>query len=310
MKPTASLRYELDSEELSLPGGIALLNGQLTDGKRFRPQLLMRVADCLGVAAPLAAPYAIAVERIHNATLLHDDVVDEAQVRRNKPTLNASGENRKAILAGDLLLARALRDLGASANRGALEELFEVLVELTEGEWLQLESRYRLEVGERHLYEVARKKTASLIRWCCSVPGHLLGSLPKGSTASLGVFGTHLGIAFQLMDDCLDFDPASGKPFAQDLAEGQVNFVTQNLLRQSPEWRAEIEARLGRPNSGAFPAGLSVSLRRALLSVRRQAELEIETARASLAQSSLAASVQARLDEEVTQPVISQLFKN
>jgi geranylgeranyl pyrophosphate synthase len=299
----------LDPENLltDVPGGLALLNVfALSGGKQFRPQLLLLVSDALKVPRHVAAPYAVAAERIHNATLLHDDVIDESTRRRGKPTLNALGQNQHAVLGGDLLLAEALRDLGKTENLLALQTIFEVLVELSEGEWLQLEARYHVDVTERHLYEVAAKKTGSLIAWCCATPSLLVQSATADMVAAPGLkqMGRHLGIAFQLVDDCLDFDSKSGKPFAQDLREGQVNFVTLDLMEHDSQWKPEFF-------SAGTIAQLSEHPERTLLpSINRtlaKAEREIASAEAHLIHACLSPDVTDEIHNRVLEPFLKQV---
>jgi geranylgeranyl pyrophosphate synthase len=296
-----------DSPSTHVPGALELLNSNaLRGGKRFRPLLLTMVSEALGVPRNVAAPYAVAAERIHNATLLHDDVIDESNSRRGKPTLNANGKNRQAVLGGDLLLAEALRDLGKTENHLALQSLFDVLVELSEGEWLQLEARNQLEITERHLIEVAAKKTGSLISWCCATPALLIeGPTPNlPAHATLRRMGQHLGIAFQMLDDCMDFDRRSGKPFAQDLREGQINFVIFELLLDQPKWRNGIfsERTITELSNGTtFP--LASALDRTL----SKAGLEIASARAHLERAGFSARVNQRIDEGIFLPFLSQI---
>lgn len=234
------LEFKLNAEQSELPGALDLLNEHaLKGGKGFRPKILRAVAACLGLKSDRVDAFAIAAERFHSATLLHDDVIDDAVTRRGRPTLNAQGENKRAILGGDLLLAETLRDLGKTGQWIVLQDLLDVLVELTEGEWLQLESRHNADVDRRHLLEVARKKTGSVIGWCFAAPARISSlwelALP------LRLVGQSVGLVFQILDDVLDFDPSSsGKPYCQDLREGQINFVTVELLDLQPQLKTSI----------------------------------------------------------------------
>jgi octaprenyl-diphosphate synthase len=299
--------FDLDSLSSDTPGGLDVLNDfALSRGKRFRPLLLMKVAACLSVQPTIAAPFAVIIERIHNATLLHDDVVDESPSRRGRATINASGENKKAILGGDLLLARTLQDLGDSGNSSIIRDMFGVLVELTEGEWLQLEARHHFEVELRHLRQVARKKTGSLIGWCCAIPARLRGDRDS-LVDSLREFGVSIGVAFQLIDDCLDFDQSSGKPFAQDLKEGQINFVTRDLLEKSPHLKLEIKSHFASPASGDFSADFMRELESAKKRVLELAEREIVSAGSKISFSALKALERQRLEDEVLSPFLRQI---
>lgn len=289
--------------ELSaVPAGLELLNDRVLDGgKRMRPELLFRVAECLGLDRRTVLPYAVAAERIHNATLLHDDVIDEAKQRRGRPTLNANGENRRAILAGDLLMARTFRDLGESEHTPVLRDLFAVLVDLTEGEWLQLEARGVLDVSERHLRAVARKKTASLLSWCFSTPARV-ALQPQRVIDALRSVGMHLGVAFQLWDDAEDFNPASGKGFAQDLREGQVNSVVRDLLANDSRFREVIARSLGvglpEPLPGDLESAIHASRQRILVA----AGVEVAAAEVGLEDSGLEQLQVEALRERVLRP--------
>jgi octaprenyl-diphosphate synthase len=296
-----------------VPGGVRVLNEfALEGGKKFRPQLMLTAAETLGIDEKKIESYAVAVERIHNATLLHDDVIDESPKRRGRATINAKGENKKAILCGDLLLARTLQTLGEEAEPIVMKDLFDVLVDLMEGELLQLEARNRMEVGERHLLEVARKKTGSLMGWSCRVPARLLEASHSDSARSnqlsdrFNQLGVHLGIAFQMADDCLDFSSASGKPFAQDLNEGQVNFVVQALLEAHPEFKTEVEGKMAHPER-ELSSGFLSEIPGALRCIARRAEIELAAAESLLLSSGLKTKECEPLIEKIIRPFADQL---
>lgn len=275
---TRGQSFTVEADRTQLPGAFELINEfALSGGKQFRPRLLLRVAECMGVDAAVAEPFAKAAERVHGATLLHDDVIDESTQRRGKPTLNAAGQNRRAILSGDLLLAQALKEVGRTGHLSAICSLFDVLVDLTEGELLQLEARNNTRVDERHLLEVARKKTGSLIGWCFGVPAQILGA--ESLTVVLRSVGVSIGIVFQMLDDVVDFDLLSGKPFAQDLQEGLLNFVMLEVLRIDPRLRSRVFDPVWVDQfKRQHPPALSEGIRRTLA----KAEVELAVARASL----------------------------
>jgi geranylgeranyl pyrophosphate synthase len=302
MNPSVSLDLNIAESEFDsdLPGALRLIeNVALRSGKRIRPVLMLLVGQILGVPSDRAKPFAVAAEKIHNATLLHDDVMDEAKVRRGRPTMNANGENRRAIIAGDILLTRTLSQLVQADSPQAFVDLLRVLVELTEGEWLQLEARGIIEVDERHLREVARKKTASLISWCTSTPGYLAG-YDEGLVSSLRKFGEHLGVAFQMVDDCLDFDTGSGKPYCHDLEEGQVNFVIQRLLSNNPDHLAFVKSALYQPTSPLeIPNSTRADLQKALKDVQGKAAAEIAAAKHELIISGLDPGKQEKIIQNV-----------
>jgi geranylgeranyl pyrophosphate synthase len=269
-------RLTEDLNSTSLPEVAALLNKQtLVGGKKLRPALCFLMADVFSIPHEKIKLYAVAAERIHTATLIHDDVIDDAPKRRGKSTLNASGFNRRAILAGDLLLVRALKDVGLAGDLTILRDLNETLVQLVEGEWLQLESRGLVDRDEVHLRQVATKKTSSLIVWCCTIAGRLAALYPHHHKY-LKDFGVHLGLAFQMIDDCLDFSKSSGKPFSQDLFEGQINFVTQELIKGRPNLKrplAEVIGQRLKPNTAPWN---ELELKRACYIVGQKAVFEIK----------------------------------
>jgi octaprenyl-diphosphate synthase len=187
---------------------------------------------------------AVAAELAHAATLLHDDVIDEGDVRRGRPTSRLLWGNAVSVLSGDFLLTRAL-DLACGAGvPGALEELIEVLRELVAGEALQLSLRGSTEATEAEYRRVVHGKTASLFRWAARAGCRAGGGSARMADA-LGDYGWHVGIAFQLSDDALDFeaDPAAfGKALLQDVREGTLTLPVIRALEASPALRHELKA--------------------------------------------------------------------
>jgi geranylgeranyl pyrophosphate synthase len=191
-------------------------------------------------------PFARAAEFTHSASLAHDDVVDSAELRRSRETLNAATSNARAVLAGDLLLARVMVELSERGNLQIIHDLALVVEDLVNGEWLQLEARGKVDIGWDHLTEVSQRKTASLMAWCCSVPARLAYPNDTKLLESCRRFGSSLGIAFQIIDDVIDYDKSGEKDFAKDLKEGLVNFVTAELLRQKPSLSHSVSQCLGK----------------------------------------------------------------
>jgi octaprenyl-diphosphate synthase len=273
-------------ERSSVPEIESLLNRSvLWGGKRLRPLLTFLVADSLGVSLEGVAPYARAAEYTHAATLAHDDVIDEASTRRHRPTINSRSSNSRAVLAGDFLLAQALRELCVNPSTPLISGLSQVLVDMVSGEWLQLEARGVVEVSAQHLDEVARKKTASLLAWCCSVGPELKGVEPA-VVERFRQLGIHLGMAFQQVDDVIDFEPQGEKPFAQDVREGLVNRVAYEMIRANPAlvkplqrticlWREDHQAAA----QGASWPWSDEELQAARRGVRLSAEAHIEAGR-------------------------------
>lgn len=272
----------------------------LSGGKRFRPALCLMMGGILGASPESVLPYARVAELMHAATLAHDDVIDEATKRRNRPTLNKIATNQKAVLTGDLLLARVVYEIAALGNLEILRDGAQVLEDLVRGEWLQIDRRGNAAPTRQMLVEAAEKKTASLIAWCCTTPARLSGASPELLNSCMR-FGYRVGLSFQMADDILDFEKNGEKPYANDLLEGLVNFVILELTQQKPEVTPLIQELL---NSGIAampsptPTELSVAsekitasqawpwtnqeLERAKSSVRDQVRKLIQEARENL----------------------------
>jgi octaprenyl-diphosphate synthase len=198
-------------------------------GKRVRPLALLLAHACFGPVSPRARDLAAVAELVHMATLLHDDVVDDGDERRGRPTARRVWGNAVSVLAGDLLLVEALR-LGSRAHAETWSELLDTLRRLVDGEVVQLRGRLVVSLDEATYFEIVHGKTASLFGWGLRAGAREAGA-PAGAVEALGAFGVHLGVAFQLVDDVLDYDgdpAATGTTMLADLAEGKV---TLPLLR-------------------------------------------------------------------------------
>jgi octaprenyl-diphosphate synthase len=198
-------------------------------GKRVRPMALLLAHACWSPIDEKARGLAAAAELVHMATLLHDDVIDDGDQRRGLPTSRRVWGNAVSVLAGDLLLVEALR-LGGKASPTTWQELIATLGRLVDGEVVQLRGRLAVSLDETTYFDVVRGKTASLFEWALRA-GAREGGASEAATDALGAFGGHLGVAFQLVDDVLDYDgdpSATGKSMFADLAEGKV---TLPLLR-------------------------------------------------------------------------------
>lgn len=246
-------------------------------GKKFRPALCFMVGQLFGIAPKNLQSYARAAEFVHAATLAHDDVIDESRVRRHRPTLNARVSNARAILAGDLLLGRVMVELAQLGQLKIIQDLSNTVEELVLGEWLQLEARKIAGIDRQHLESVAKKKTASLMIWCCRVPAHLTGSDPDFLALCEGL-GESLGIAFQMIDDIIDYEVQGEKPFAQDIREGLVNFVTLEMIERNPSLRNAIERQLGQEETPPTWPWQSSELQAACDGVRARARAKLEMA--------------------------------
>jgi len=206
----------------------------VSGGKRLRPVLVLLTSRLCGYQGPRALQIAAVVEYFHSASLLHDDVVDHASVRRGRPSANARFGERHAILVGDFMYARACQMLVEDGSIDILSLYAEALRQMTEGEVLQLSQSFDPEVGESVYMEVIGRKTASLLA-AATESGAILGGVTRAERRSVHGYGWDLGLAFQLVDDALDYtgDVAQvGKPLLQDLAEGKVTLPLLATLKR------------------------------------------------------------------------------
>jgi octaprenyl-diphosphate synthase len=193
-------------------------------GKRLRPALLLLSSKIAGNGGASAVRLGAVVEMIHAATLVHDDVIDAAQTRRGRPSANARWGNHTCVLAGDWLYMQAFQLALRERNFQILDLLIGLTQMMVEGELLQLERIGRIDVTEADCMELVDRKTACLFSVCARL-GALAGSGDSGLQEKLGEYAWNLGIAFQLVDDVLDFtarETTLGKPVGGDLREGKV----------------------------------------------------------------------------------------
>jgi octaprenyl-diphosphate synthase len=227
-------------------------------GKHLRP-LCVALASRFGDGfTPRARGLAVAVELVHTATLLHDDVVDVAERRRGQPAACTVYGNAASIFAGDWLLVAALRRVGAAGYDGLLDKMLAVIDEMIMAESLQLERRGRVVADRAEYFRIVEGKTAALFRWAMIAGGRTAG-LDATCEAALETFGLHLGVAFQAVDDELDFGFASvvdqnsaasprgdgtGKDPLVDLREGKMTFPLVVALERDPTLRGRITGLL------------------------------------------------------------------
>ncbi len=210
-------------------GGL-LSSTVLSGGKRLRPRMTFMMADLFGVEHPTAAPFARMIELVHASTLAHDDVVDEAVTRRGLPSINAVASNKKAVLAGDYLLAYVLQAIAAYRRSDLLSEMAGIIGDLAEGEWLQIENSTDPALDWQAIEKVAQRKTGSVLRWCCVAPA-MLAEAPEDILSKTRRLGDAIGIAFQLTDDILDFKRTDGAEGA-DLKNRVINSVIFEALSE------------------------------------------------------------------------------
>ncbi len=193
-------------------------------GKRLRPTLLLLTGKMLGEISPTTIRLAAVVEFIHNATLVHDDVIDAADTRRGRPSANSHWGNSMTVLAGDWLYMQSFAVALGERNFEILTTLIEITQKMVEGELLQLTLLGRADSTKQQLLDIVERKTAYLFAGCTKLPALAMG-LNHGSAEKLGDAGKNLGIAFQLIDDLLDLTSTRevlGKPVANDLKEGKL----------------------------------------------------------------------------------------
>ena len=260
-------------------------------GKRLRPM-------CVSLAARFGSGFdgrvldlAVAVELVHSATLLHDDVVDHGDHRRGSPTARAIYGNAASIFAGDWLLIEALRRVQRSGVAGVLEDLFDTIEEMIFAESLQLEKRGRLGTGRETYFRVVEGKTASLFRWAMRSGGRA-GGLDERSCEALAEYGDHLGVAFQAVDDLLDLTGdarRTGKALFTDLKEGKTTFPVIVALERDPALRPLLEQVIKTPVDEPFGDHLADRVVEALRDTRAVEDcLELARDRSARAVAALA----------------------
>lgn len=217
-------------------------------GKRLRPALVL-LTGALGPSPDRRGliDTAAAIELIHTATLVHDDIIDQSTLRRQQPTFHRRWGVERALLMGDYLYATAFTMLAGLQTPYVMRIIADVCQELSRGELLEVEARYRLDLSEAEYLRIITDKTASLIGGCCRAGAHL-GGLTPDAVERIGVFGVKFGIAFQIMDDCLDLigdQRQMGKSIHADLDRGAVSLPIIYLARSlSARERARIFAPL------------------------------------------------------------------
>ena len=192
-------------------------------GKRMRPMLILLTAKNYGDVSSVTQNAALGLELLHTASLVHDDVVDESDLRRGQPSVNATYNNKVAVLVGDYILSTALLRVALSDNHEIVQELAELGRTLAAGEILQLSNISNQEISEEVYYQVIDKKTAVLFEACCKLGAISVGA-PRDIVEKAAKFGHNIGMIFQIRDDIFDYyDSAEiGKPTGNDMLEGKL----------------------------------------------------------------------------------------
>jgi octaprenyl-diphosphate synthase len=209
-----------------------LCHGTQLGGKRLRPAMLLLAAKAFGGITPEHIVMATVIEMVHTATLVHDDVLDQARTRRHVPTINARWDEHTSILLGDYLFAQSFRLAATLPSTEACQWIGEAARSVCEGELRQVLERDSLEMDEPTYIEIIEGKTAALCRVACQLGARFASAAPADVEA-LGEFGRCLGIAFQIADDYLDLwgdDQTVGKTLGTDIAQGKVTLPIIRML--------------------------------------------------------------------------------
>jgi len=222
----ALVEQEIAAENSAAIEPVCQISSYLTEGggKRLRPALLLLAAGASGYRGKSAIRLGAVVEMLHSATLIHDDVIDAADTRRGRPSANSRWGNHMSVLAGDWLYMQSFEVALRERNFAVLDILIDLTQNMVEGELLQLTRLGRIDVNETEATELAYRKTACLFSGCARL-GAVLGQQPKEIEDALANYGRNAGLAFQLVDDLLDFTASPeqlGKPVLNDLKEGKV----------------------------------------------------------------------------------------
>lgn len=230
-------------------------------GKRVRPLITLVAARHFTEDPSPAVPVAAAAELIHMATLVHDDVIDAAELRRGHETVNALWGNHVSVLMGDLLLARALVLLVAESRPEVVRIMADMIYYMCEGEIAQGIQVDNLDQDESHYFERIEKKTALFFAACCQA-GALMGGATPAEAAAMAAYGRNIGMAFQVTDDLLDVSAEAevvGKPVGNDLASGVFTLPILYLLHH-PHYQSDVRGILsaGRPGPSQIQALLGL----------------------------------------------------
>jgi octaprenyl-diphosphate synthase len=210
-------------------------------GKRLRPMLLLLAARLAGYAGPRGVRLACVVEMLHTATLIHDDVVDQAPLRRGRPSANAQWGDDASVLVGDHLYAKSFAMLVRDNDRAVMETLARSTVSMTEAEVFQLELKRSGVTTEADYLRIITQKTASFMSACCRI-GALLGDVSDAQVDALTQYGLDIGVAFQISDDSLDFvanQDRLGKAIGADLREGKRTLPLIAMLARATPTESE-----------------------------------------------------------------------
>jgi octaprenyl-diphosphate synthase len=254
----AQVESEFERQARSNVQVIAYLADYLREsgGKRVRPALTILANYAVGGDGSRynSIRMATVMEFLHTATLVHDDIIDSADTRRNRPTVNALYGNETAVLMGDWLYMSAFETSLAERSLPILDILTRVTRKMTEGELLQLTTLGKTDISEQHYLDIIQRKTAFLFSACCEV-GAILGGSSEAEQRALADYGMNLGMAFQLTDDLLDFtstDDALGKGTGVDLLGGKATLPLIYLIAAEPSAREMVQTVMSEASYGTI----------------------------------------------------------
>ena len=297
-----AIEREFERDAISDVGSITEISEYLRagGGKRIRPALLLLSAKLCGYNGEGAVRLGAVVEMVHTATLVHDDIIDEAQTRRGRPAANTRWGNSKCVLAGDWLYMQAFKVALLEREFRVLDLLIALTQQMVEGELLQMDKLGKC-ISEAEHYDLIFRKTACLFSVCMRL-GAVLGGANDAEIEALGDYGQSLGLAFQIVDDVLDLTASEdvlGKPVASDLREGKATLaVIHALERCSSQEREQIETVMRQ-------AGFrSVTHSQILATLQRYGSLEYANARAAEHAEQAKRSIRAFADSEIKRALL------
>ena len=238
---------ELFNESLTHNDGLlgaALSHIRQRGGKRMRPMLILLTAKNFGNVTNVTQNAAVGLELLHTASLVHDDVVDESKERRGQASVNASYDNKVAVLVGDYILSTALLRVSLTDNQRIIQILAELGRTLAAGEILQLSNIQNQEFSEDVYYQIINNKTAALFE-ACSVIGALSAGASEEAVKAAAKFGQNIGMIFQIRDDIFDYFDSKeiGKPTGNDMVEGKLTLPVIYALNHTPYGSMQTLAR-------------------------------------------------------------------
>ncbi len=256
-------------------------------GKRLRPALVILAAGAFGYRGQHHHQLAAVVEFIHTATLLHDDVVDASELRRGQATANALFGNAASVLVGDFVYSRAFQMMVDVQSMRVMQVLADATNVIAEGEVLQLMNCHEPDIEEQNYLQVIRCKTAKLFQAAARL-GAIIGDAGAEQEEAMASYGMHLGTAFQLIDDVLDYSgdqKTTGKNIGDDLAEGKTTLPLIYAIKHGTDGEAALIRKAIREGGLDELKAVITAIERtgALDYTRRQAEVEVRTASAAIA---------------------------